>query len=64
MRAQTNSPTLSESPYINHSDEAEYSRLQALAAGGGFGDPIGDEDTELQQAMAEVMGYDVPDGRS
>jgi len=60
-----NSPISSEySPYISHSDEAEYSRLQALVGHGGLGDPIGDEDTELQGALGEIMGYDVPDGRS
>lgn len=65
MQAQTNSPTsFDDIPYVGHSDAAEYNRLKALQGGLGYGETYGDEDTELHEALSEVMGYDIPDGRS
>lgn len=66
MRATTYPTSFEDSPYISHSDAAEYNRMKDLAGSMGYGETIGDEDTELYGALAEItdLDYDVPDGRS
>lgn len=50
----TTTQTLTSDPYYSQSDAAEVARLQGLAAGGGLGQAIYDEDSELEEVIGEM----------
>lgn len=58
MRAMTSQTYSEDTPYISHSDEAEYARMKEL---NGYG-PTGDEDTELHEVLSEVAGFNYDGG--
>ena len=62
MKMTETSQTYSNSPYISHSDQAEYERLVALAGTQGYGDTLMDDASEDLREVLGDLGYEVKDG--